>query len=211
MAKDYRRGPLPKPKSTTRSAPKRKQANRTCVWWFLLGMALGVIVGNLYAIRRAESLATADAAAKPARTERPPMVQPSFKFQEILSDTQVDISDRGPPPPPSAPRPQPPVAQQAFNDVLPDADIAPAPEAVVATPGTYIVQAGSFKRAADAERLKAELGLLGIAASVQIATLPNGQTTHRVRTGPYASKQTAEQVRNQLKRNGKDGITYPVR
>ncbi|TCT22083.1 SPOR domain-containing protein [Thiobaca trueperi] len=205
MAKNYRREALPKtPAQTT---PKRKQTSRTCVWWFLLGSLVGVIVGNLYASRRAET-PPPEAAAKPASEERPPAVQPSFKFQEILSDTQVDVSDRAPPPP--APRPQPPAVEQPPAGPMPET-ASPVPEPTAATPGTYVVQAGSFKRAADAERLRAELGLLGIAASVQTATLPNGQTTHRVRTGPYANKQTAEQVRNQLKRNGKDGVTYPVR
>ena len=209
MAKDYRREPLPKP--PTQTTPKRKQVNRTCVWWFLLGTLVGVIVGNLYASRRAETVASTEAATKPASNERAPAVQPpSFKFQEILSDTQVDVSDKAPPPPPPAPRPQPPTAQQMPAEPIPETT-SPLAEPVAATPGTYVVQAGSFKRAADAERLRAELGLLGIAASVQTATLPNGQTTHRVRTGPYANKQTAEQVRSQLKRNGKDGITYPVR
>lgn len=208
MAKDYRREALPKP--PTQTTPKRKQTNRTCVWWFLLGTLVGVIVGNLYASRRAETTPPPEEVAKPVSNERPPAVQPSFKFQEILSDTQVDVSDKGPPPPPPAPRPQPPAAEQTPAEPMPETT-SPVAEPVAATPGTYIVQAGSFKRAADAERLRAELGLLGIAASVQVATLPNGQTTHRVRTGPYANKQTAEQVRNQLKRNGKDGVTYPVR
>ena len=85
MAKNYRREALPKtPAQTT---PKRKQTSRTCVWWFLLGSLVGVIVGNLYASRRAET-PPPEAAAKPASEERPPAVQPRFKFQEILSDTR---------------------------------------------------------------------------------------------------------------------------
>jgi cell division protein FtsN len=86
--------------------------------------------------------------------------------------------------------------------------VEPLPEA---RSGTYLVQVGSFNRPADAERLKAQLALLGVSASIQTATLANGKTTHRVRTGAYASKQDAEKVRSLLKRHGKDGLTIPVK
>lgn len=91
-------------------------------------------------------------------------------------------------------------------DVLPPAQPVAPPRS-----GTYVVQAGSFVTAGDAERRKAELALLGISSSIQSATLPNGKTAYRVRTGSYSSKQAAEQIRAQLKRNGKEGMTIPVK
>ena len=48
----------------------------------------------------------------------------------------------------------------------------------------YILQAGSFRNATDAEQMKARLALLGSMATVQKVTV-NGQTWHRVRIGPF--------------------------
>ena len=204
MAKDYRRGPPVPP------LPKRNR-NRPCVWWLIAGTAIGAAGSSVLSPRGNTPEAAKDVAAQPARVEQPP---PKFQFDKILSDSEVDVS-KGPAPPPPAPRPQPPAAkptpaeaEQATAEPMP-----PPPVEPVAEPrsGTYLVQAGSFNRAADAERLKAQLALLGVSASIQTATLPNGKTTHRVRTGAYASKQDAEKVRALLKRHGKDGLTIPVK
>ncbi len=208
MAKGSRRG-------ASSPTPKRKQS-RSCVWWFLLGIALGVVVGNFMATRRPVPDRQPEVAA-PARESQPAPVQPRFQFPQLLNDATVEISDKSPPPPP-APRPQPPAAQPpAAQPSIPPAR-APAtpspatpPPATAARGGTYLVQAGSFNSAADAERRKAELALLGISSSVQTATLASGRTAYRVRTGVYSSKRAADQVRAQLKRNGKEGMTIPVK
>ena len=81
----------------------------------------------------------------------------------------------------------------------------------LAPSGSYVVQAGSFTNATDAERRKAELAMLGVTANVQTATLPNGRTAYRVRTAAYPSKKAAEQARDLLKSHGKDAVAYPDR
>ncbi|MBK1707615.1 hypothetical protein CKO17_00755 [Marichromatium gracile] len=80
-----------------------------------------------------------------------------------------------------------------------------------AATGGYVVQAGSFKRNADAETLRAELALLGLSSRIERVTLDSGAVYHRVRLGPYANKADAERVRAQLQRAGKDGLTLPAR
>ncbi|MFB1509058.1 MAG: SPOR domain-containing protein, partial [Thiocapsa sp. C3-sup] len=112
-----------------------------------------------------------------------------------------------PPPPPAAPRPEP---QTAVETVRPAAVTAPA--VPISTTGKgFLVQVGSFKRASDAERMKAELALLGISSRVEVATIPSGETFHRVRTGPYADQAALDKVRGLLKRNGKDAMTIPIK
>jgi cell division protein FtsN len=44
-----------------------------------------------------------------------------------------------------------------------------------------------------------------------VATIPSGETYHRVRTGPYADQAALDKVRDLLKRNGKDAMTIPVK
>ena len=63
---------------------------------------------------------------------------------------------------------------------------------------------------ADAERLRAELGMLGVSSHLQTVTLASGEVYHRVRTGPYGSKREAEEARERLKASGKDGLTLPL-
>lgn len=72
-----------------------------------------------------------------------------------------------------------------------------------ATPagGTYVIQAGSFRNADDAEALKAGLALIGLIARVQQVTVDN-TTWHRVRLGPYDTARAADQARRQLHDNG---------
>ncbi|MEM1081884.1 MAG: SPOR domain-containing protein [Pseudomonadota bacterium] len=60
----------------------------------------------------------------------------------------------------------------------------------------YVIQAGSFRTASDAESLKARLAMLGQVATVQTVTV-NEVTWHRVRLGPFNASQ-ANQTRQQL-------------
>jgi len=210
MVKDYRQG------TPIRTSQKRKQ-NRSCVWWFLMGTALGVLATNILGSRHSGTGDAPETAAKPAAEETPPHVAPNFRFQEILSDTQVDIGDNTPPPPPPAPRPQPRAEPEkpVERPVAKPQTAAPAPtppaETVKPRSGTYVVQIGSFGRQADAERLKAELALLGISTNIQTATLSSGRVTHRVRTGAYASKQETEKIRAILRKHGKDSMVFPIK
>jgi cell division protein FtsN len=78
---------------------------------------------------------------------------------------------------------------------LPPAEpLAPPPPA---GGGRYILQAGSSRNAADAERLRASLALQGMAAQVQPVTV-NGETWHRIRVGPFASRPEADAAQRQL-------------
>jgi len=67
---------------------------------------------------------------------------------------------------------------------------------------TYFLQAGAFANADDADKLKAKLAMLGMEASVQAATLPDKAVWHRVRLGPYKSKDEMNKVSAELKQNG---------
>jgi len=74
-----------------------------------------------------------------------------------------------------------------------------APEKVVSS---YLIQVGSFKKASDAERLKAQLSLLGFDVRLQQVQIDNGVTYHRVRVGPFTSTDTVKSARRQLSENG---------
>ncbi|MEX0916442.1 MAG: SPOR domain-containing protein [Wenzhouxiangellaceae bacterium] len=76
-----------------------------------------------------------------------------------------------------------------------------------ATPagGSYLIQAGSFRSAEDAEALKARLAMLGMVARIQRVTV-NGQSWHRVRLGPFETARAADSARRELSENGFESI-----
>jgi len=71
----------------------------------------------------------------------------------------------------------------------------------------YLVQAGSFQNADDAEKLKAKLALVGMEASVQKADIPGKGLFHRVRLGPYKGVVEANATIANLKQNGISNAT----
>ncbi len=133
--------------------------------------------------------------------------KPKFEFYTILPELEVPVPDQPagdarqatvPPalqtPPPGLTGTPAPGATGAPPPALPAAEpLAPPP----ATGGRYILQAGSSRNAADAERLRASLALQGMSAQVQPVTV-NGETWHRIRVGPFASRAEADVAQRQL-------------
>jgi len=70
---------------------------------------------------------------------------------------------------------------------------------------SYILQAGSFRNAADAEQRKARLALLGAVATIHTVTV-NDETWHRVRIGPFEGARKADDMRRLLDDNNIDTL-----
>jgi cell division protein FtsN len=74
-------------------------------------------------------------------------------------------------------------------------DVKPAPET---TPGTYILQAGSYKNFADADRIRAQLALQGVESKVQKVTVES-ESWFRVRIGPFSNLEQLNRTRARLR------------
>lgn len=74
----------------------------------------------------------------------------------------------------------------------------------------YVLQVGSFQSLSDAEKLKANVAFLGLSAHIQHVTV-NKQTWHRVRTGPYKSKQLLYRSQKTLKKNDIHAISMELK
>jgi cell division protein FtsN len=101
-----------------------------------------------------------------------------------------------------------------FYTILPELEVL-IPEAEVSVPSSggkpgavaetnttgsvkkYILQTGSFRNPADADKLKASLALLGLEADIQRVTV-NTETWHRVRVGPYQNTRELYATLNRL-------------
>lgn len=75
---------------------------------------------------------------------------------------------------------------------------------VEVNPSIYRVQAASFNAMNDAERLKAEIILMGLNASIYQAEVL-GQTVYRVQAGPFVGNANAEDAIDLLARNSING------
>jgi cell division protein FtsN len=73
----------------------------------------------------------------------------------------------------------------------------------------YLVQLGSLKNYADADRLKAELTMSGFDVYIQPYN-NNGQIYNRVVMGPYTSKLAATQQRASLQKSGVSSMVVKV-
>lgn len=76
------------------------------------------------------------------------------------------------------------------------------PEKAVVSKDRYYLQAGSFRNSGDAERMKAELAMLGMIASVQVGKSDSNVLVHRVRVGPFTKMEELDRVRAALQSNG---------
>jgi cell division protein FtsN len=156
-----------------------------------------------------ERQATASAPVAQAAAPAAP-TKPSFQFYDILPELEVVVpnDELGPLPKAKGPAPPPePLAQTKPGDAQPPTK----PPAEDAPAGSYLLQVASFRTAADADRLKAQLALKGINVQVQQVTINGKDTYHRVRAGPFQGKQAVNQARSQLASSGFEPIAIKVK
>ena len=65
----------------------------------------------------------------------------------------------------------------------------------------YVLQVGSFRDFSSADKIKAELALLGIFADIQRVMLNGQDVRHRVRLGPYKSIDEMKEISSRLEDN----------
>jgi len=173
--------------------------------WMLFGLSLGLIVAIGVYLRApsapratgAASAAAAPAAERPAERTTPRVASASsrreapenrFDFYEILPQAEVVIPDESTPARTGA-RPSRPA---------------------LTPPGSFLLQAGSFSAAADADRMKANLALLGFESHVQRVTLEGDDVFNRVRIGPISDIEAAKRTQRQLRDAGIDTLLMQV-
>ena len=90
-----------------------------------------------------------------------------------------------------------------FEVVLPETESEARPDDpndtgnALEEPGSYVLQAGSFRDESDAERMRANLAFLGIESRIQRVTI-DADNYHRVRIGPTSDLDSLNGIRNRL-------------
>jgi cell division protein FtsN len=107
-----------------------------------------------------------------------------------------------------SPPPRDPAKDLTFYNMLPQQEVQVPPKGTPAKPGSkaggptlpagdVILQAGSFKQAAEADKLQAKLAQYGITSKIQRFALED-ETWYRVRIGPIATVQDLETIKAKL-------------
>src|SRR5205807_8378647 len=81
--------------------------------------------------------------------------------------------------------------------------------AKIERPGVYVLQAGSYRNEADADRVRAQLALQGVDARVQRVAV-DADVWHRVRIGPITNLEELNKVRRQLRAAEVDALVIRV-
>ena len=139
-------------------------------------------------------------------------VKPKYDFYTLLPESEVIV----PPdavPEKTLPTPQVPTtpvtpaeaakidtarAQAALAGITPP----PAPPVQKAAPVTkFFLQAGSFRKEADADKVRAQIILLGQSVSVESGTVKD-ETWYRVLVGPFSNREELTKAQKQLAGSG---------
>jgi cell division protein FtsN len=181
----------------------------------LFGLAIGLVVAAGVYFRNAPPATPAAAAVRPAqRSESAPASATPAATAPAATAPASNARAK------SAAQPAAPAESRfdfyemlpQFEVVVPEVETAASPAVrarPVQEPGSYILQAGSFSSHADADRLQANLALLGIEARIQRVTIDD-DVFHRVRIGPITNLDALNRTRKQLRDAGIDPMLMKV-
>lgn len=200
MARDY--------KHMANNHARRRQSPP---WvWLLAGLAIGLFVAFLVYLGKHETVnssgtpqnnsssrsaerALVDGPKReqgsPKAQDQPEPLKPRFEFYTILPEMEVQVREHEVTSPPLT------VSRETNGT---------REQSVPHT--TYVLQVGSFRRHRDADRLKAELALIGLQADIQVVSLGGEDTWHRVRLGPYKDLKALDETRNRLSEHNMQAI-----
>lgn len=186
------------PRDYKHRAQKKPKKKPLPGWlWLFAGLVIGGFIAVLVWLNGQSELAGDEWVG--AQPDRPPQGKPA-------SAQQVEV------PPPPKPR-------FDFYNMLPEMEVVVPDEVLEQVPtkseqaaaADYLVQIGSFRKMEDADRLKAQLALLGIESQVVKADIGEQGTRFRVRSGPHRGLEAVKQVRQRLAANGHSGIVIRVK
>ncbi|MEE8542548.1 MAG: SPOR domain-containing protein [Gammaproteobacteria bacterium] len=156
--------------------------------WMLFGLSIGLVVAAaVYVADRREPATLMPAQSETVSPSRSVSVEPAedpLAAEEPHPATRFDFYDLLP----------------NFEVILPEIESRASPNregVAIVAPGSYELQAGSFTVPEDAERMKANLALLGIESRLQRVSVDD-DVYHRVRIGPISDLNALNTVRRQL-------------
>lgn len=170
--------------------------------WLLVGLLGGLVIaavlflqgrwgsdGSLLPQPNPQARAPTATEAPVAQDATPEPKKPKYDFYDVLRDKEVIIPDA-----------DLPALAQAEAAQPADAGVPDAADSV-----RYLIQAGAFRSATDADALKARIALTGEVARVESAQIEGG-TLYRVRLGPYPNASALAAAKQALGSHGIEAV-----
>lgn len=178
--------------------------------WFVTGLVTGTLLSFLVYLATLSPLTapttpprvSEDAAPEKKEPVDKPGPRPQFDFYTILPESEVIVGERAARGSPDSTAPAAPAAAaEATQSVTTEPGEKP-PAVEVPEPEVLMLQAGSFRQAADADRRRADIILLGYPARVETVTTPGGENWSRVQVGPFRDAKSLGEARGALRDQG---------
>lgn len=224
----------------TKRRQSTASSRKSALIWYGSGLASGVLASLLAALSFWPIAPTAvippaaqsAAATVPATKSSEGAGKPRFDFYTVLHDQEVRVSEDDPvlagskgTPPATVTTPALPAGAEksaapgsvAIRTTPPNGAAEPGKPLVndkTAASETakerYLLQVGSFTQLEEADRLRAQLLLLGLQATIQ--KIPReGQTWHRVQVGPFSSQDQLNNARRAMNQQQIESIVLKLR
>lgn len=201
MARDYKH----RVQSPSYGSGRARNKKPPAMWWRWLLVAV-LIVAFVVFLNMVRGMVAELMAGKPEAQAGQSGV-PAVKQELPLNQKNPPAAEPEKPAEPA----QPEEPRYDFYTILPQAETV-VPDYEIQTrvreelvgktkQAKYVMQAGSFREAADAERHKAKLALLGIESWVEKAKV-GSVIWHRVKIGPYDNPSSVSTIKSLLQKNG---------
>ncbi|MFT6428995.1 MAG: cell division protein FtsN [Halopseudomonas sp.] len=187
-------------KAPRRGASRQQSAPRRAIpgWlWLVSGLAIGLFIAFLFQLEPGKETVKRDKTppAPPPSQTRKATEEPRYDFYTLLPESEVIVPQGGVP------------------EVAPAADPqVDSPSGAAKDTGTrFFLQAGSFRKQAEADRVRAQILLLGLDVRLEDARLGSGDVWYRVQVGPYTDRTKLSQAQQVLTGNGFDNLLLQQR
>lgn len=172
MSRDFAK----KSRAPVRRSPAGRSGNGQTPGWllFVAGVVVGAFAASFYFIKNPTSAPVPE--PKPApKVEENKTPKPRFDFYKLLQESETIVP-----------------ASETISEEKPTADQDKT---------EYILQVGSFPKAQDADKLRAQLIMLNLDARVETVEIRKGEVWHRVVVGPFNTQAELSTARSQLVNN----------
>ena len=206
-----RKKPAPKRGASRYQAPAKKPVPG---WiWLVCGLVIGgfiVFLMNLEPggdeIKRTKDTAKSKEQPKRSSPTTGQPAKPKYDFYTLLPESEVILPPEAPKPEPESPKP---VTQEeaakidaARAEAALNGQVPPPPPTVAKAPVTqFFLQAGSFRKKPEAEKVRAQIILLGQDVRVENVTVRD-EDWYRVLVGPFADRARLDQAQKTLSASG---------
>lgn len=215
-----RKKPAPKRGASRYQAPAKTPVPG---WlWLVAGLVIGGFLVFLTTLQPGgeeikRNQETAKAKEPPKRSTQEQAAKPKYDFYTLLPESEVilppETKAQEPPPPPAPVSPEEAAKLDAARaEAALSGKTPPPPPTIAKAPAItqFFLQAGSFRKQTDADKVRAEIIMLGHDVRVESVKVRD-ENWYRVLVGPYTSREQLTQAQKALAGSGYSNLLLQQR